>query len=55
MRVRATLTLEIDSDAWIDTYGPNDSVREDVRRYVFNQITGSPAAEEGAIRSVKDS
>ena len=52
MKVRITLTIDVDREAWSDIYGNGDAateVREDVRSYVLEQIHQSAAADEGGI------
>jgi hypothetical protein len=56
MKVRVTLTLEVDPDTWVDIYGilgVRRDVRGDVLNYVENQVQQSAAAEQGAILSVE--
>lgn len=54
MRVRVTLTVDVDPDAWEMTYGtPRFELREDVREYVREHVQGSAAADEGAILGVR--
>lgn len=56
MKVRITLTLDIDPDAWNTIYGAGEeraAVREDVKSYVLNAIQQSAAAEEGGITKVE--
>ena len=50
MKVRVTLSLEVDPAAWRDLYGADD-IRADVQRYVANQVAQSAAADAGAIVS----
>lgn len=41
MKIVITLALEIDPEAWHDTYGHGDTpraVRDDVRSYVLNHV-----------------
>ncbi len=39
MKVRVTVTVEIDPDAWMQTYGvERDEVRRDVREYVEGSV-----------------
>ncbi|MFE9381767.1 hypothetical protein ACFYMO_00800 [Streptomyces sp. NPDC007025] len=56
MKVRITLTLDIDPEAWSLAYGTTTeaaAVREDVRSYVLNSVQGAPAVEEGGITDVR--
>jgi len=54
MRIRIAFTVEVDPDAWRETYGPNDKdIRKDVRSYIMNGIDQSPAGEECGLRVVK--
>lgn len=48
-------TVEVDEEAWLATYGPNDSVREDVKRYIIGGIDGSAAASECGLTVVQTS
>lgn len=41
IKVRVTLSIELDAEAWRDTYGPNTTVREDVRAHVHNLVQNS--------------
>ena len=51
-KINVTLTLEVDVDAWGETYGlPNSLVQHDVREYVQTAIQGCHAAETGLIAS----
>lgn len=53
MKVRITLTVDVDQDAWYETYGDDrDEIRENVKSYVLNHIQCSAAAEEEAITAV---
>lgn len=54
-KIRVTLTVEVDRDAWEEAYGSGDGqpkLHEDVRAYVLQAIQESGAAEEQAIVSV---
>jgi hypothetical protein len=44
MRVKISLTVEVDPQWWSDEYGTsgNAEVREDVRRYVRTALDGCP-------------
>ena len=56
MKVRITLTIDVDRESWSDMYGTTDAateVREDVRSYVLNQIQQSAAADDGGIVSAR--
>ena len=55
MRVRVTLTVEVDRDNWVEVYGTGATaadVRYDVRAYVREQVQGSAAADEACITRV---
>jgi hypothetical protein len=53
MKVRVVITVEVDPDAWEETYGTDRrDLRRDVRDHVLNDIAESAAAYEGAIISV---
>ncbi|MBP6997916.1 MAG: hypothetical protein KBB39_17415 [Phycicoccus sp.] len=56
MKVRVTLTIDVDRDAWNSIYGNGDGaaeVRDDVRAYVLEQVQGSAAADEGGILNAR--
>lgn len=54
MKVRVTLTVDVDQEAWIRDYGCEPSeLRQDVRAYVFGQVQDSAAAQAGAITNVE--
>lgn len=56
MKVRITLTIDVDRESWSVIYGTTDAatdVREGVRSYVLNQIQQSDAADEGGIVSAR--
>jgi hypothetical protein len=56
MKVAVTLSLDVDSAAWDQTYGTGtqaDVVRDDVRQYVLSLAQESAAAQERGIRSVE--
>ncbi|WP_330478690.1 hypothetical protein OG301_26800 [Streptomyces platensis] len=57
MKVRVTLSLDIDLEDWSLAYGtdPKDpaAVRENVKEYVLNAIQQSAAADEGGIRETR--
>jgi len=51
MKVRVTVTVEVDPDAWAQEYGLFPAVvREDVDTYVRQAVFESPAAQAGLIR-----
>ena len=53
MKIRMAFTVEVDPDAWVNTYGcAREDVREDVRSYLLNQITQSVGAEETGLEVV---
>ena len=53
MRIRITLTVDVDPDNWAMTYGTEpEEIRESVREYVREYVQQSAAADEDAIRSV---
>jgi hypothetical protein len=53
MKLKISLVVQVDPKAWQEIYGiDSESVRDDVRAYVLNQISQSAAAEEGGITSV---
>lgn len=44
MKVKVTVTVEVDRDEWADAYGLENSassVREDVKSYVANGVAGA--------------
>lgn len=56
MKVRVTLTIDVDRESWSTIYGTTEGaneVRDDVRSYVLNQIQQSAAADEGGIVSAR--
>ncbi len=58
MKVRVTLTIDVDRDAWNSIYGNGNGdgaaeVRDDVRAYVLEQVQGSAAADEGGILNAR--
>lgn len=57
MKVRVTLSLDIDPESWSLAYGTNPrdlaALREDVRSYVLNDIQNAPPVEEGGITDVR--
>lgn len=56
MKVRLTVTLDIDPEAWDLAYGTGTdrkSIREDVLQYLQGFLDGCSAIEEGGIRSVE--
>ncbi len=54
-KVRVSLTLDIDRDAWYDIYGVEGvaALREDVRTYVLSLVQNSAASDEGGITDVR--
>ena len=59
MKVRVTLTLDINGDEWAETYGTDmaqTAIARDVRNYVLYSIQGSAAYwghGKGPIRNVR--
>lgn len=51
MKVTVTLSIDVDIDEWESLYGTRENLRTEVRRYALEQVSGSAAAEEGAITS----
>lgn len=50
MKININLTVEVDSEAWADTYGiAADEVRDDVKNWSANQLLGQA---EGLIQGV---
>lgn len=50
MKVRMTVTVEVDRDAWSDEYNCHpDEVREDVRRYFETQVFAAEAVEAAGL------
>lgn len=48
MKVRVTLTLDVDTAQWAEGYGTtNADIRRDVREYVTNAVDSSEAALDG--------
>lgn len=54
MKVRITLTVEVNEAAWNLTYGPNVPVRIDVHSYVLELVQNCAAAAEGCITAVRN-
>lgn len=54
MKVRVTLVVDVDQEAWCEEYGTERSnVREDVKSYVLTNIQGStPAIDNDIFTSV---
>jgi len=56
MKIRVSLTVEIDPETWSHTYGDEPETRaewaDEIRRHILNDIAGSSAAEAGAIVEV---
>jgi hypothetical protein len=56
MKVRLTITLDVDPEAWVRDYGCEPSeVRDDVKSYVAGFVAESPAWESRAILGIKTS
>jgi hypothetical protein len=54
MKVRITLTLDIDPERWESVYGTErEQLRDDVRSYIEHSIWGSAAADAEAITRVE--
>lgn len=55
MKVRVTLSIDVDPEAWTDTYGIEGAaeIRADVKQYVRGLVSGCAAADEGAIVDVE--
>lgn len=57
MRVRVSLSVEVDRDEWERQYGVDAHmvavIRDDVRRYVVGAVRDSAAADSGAIVEVR--
>ena len=57
MKVRITLTVEVNPDTWEQTYGVDKTnrkaLREDVVAYCLGSISESAAANEGAMEIVR--
>lgn len=58
MRVRVTLTIEVDPVAWSELFGSGNEtkakIRTDVRNYARQEMATCSAAEELAIIDVRD-
>lgn len=53
MKVRVTLTIDVDEAAWTLAYGTEpEDIREDVKSYVLGSVEHSAAANEGGILNV---
>lgn len=53
MKVRVTLTIDVDPEAWTLAYGTEpDQIRDDVKTYVLGTVQHSPPANEGGILNV---
>lgn len=55
MKVIVTLAIDVDPEAWSDTYGTGTKaadVRDDVRRHVEATVQGSAPTQEGGFISV---
>lgn len=52
MKVRISLTVEVDPDAWTATYGVEGTaaIRADVKTYIEGTINSSAAADECGLR-----
>jgi hypothetical protein len=47
MKVTVSITVEVDVEAWANTYGiDKKEVRADVRTYAVNQLQGAAATDE---------
>lgn len=53
MKVNLVITVEVDEDAWMETYGPNQPVRQDVKEHMVDQIQQSPPADECGLKVLK--
>ena len=55
MKVRVTLSIEVDVEAWNLAYGTGSAtaIRQDVADYVVAQVQGCAAADEGGIVNVE--
>jgi hypothetical protein len=53
MKIRVTLTIEVDPEAWTLAYGTEpEDLREDVKTYVLGTVAECAAAREGGIQNV---
>jgi hypothetical protein len=54
MRIRVTVTLEVDPAVWGELYdfGTAGEIRKDVRAYVLSDLQSCAAADAGAIKDV---
>jgi hypothetical protein len=47
MKIAVSLTIEVDPDAWFQTYGvERDAVRDDVKGYVLGNVRDLPGITE---------
>lgn len=56
VRIRVTLILDVDREEWDLSYGSGETIeelRDDVKRYILNNIQQSPAADDGAITATR--
>lgn len=55
MKIRVTLSLEVDPKIWDDLYSVElpDEIRLDVKSYIANDVQSSAAADAGAIKVVR--
>lgn len=55
VRVRVTMTIEVDPAAWSDAYGVEGrrNIAEDVRVYAVGYVQQSAAADECGLRVVR--
>lgn len=54
MKVKISLTVEVDAEAWTATYGVEGAaaIRQDVKTYVEGSIDSSAAAHECGLKVV---
>lgn len=56
VRIRVTLILDVDREEWDLSYGSGETIeelRDDVKRYILNNIQQSQAADDGAITATR--
>ncbi|MFD7164908.1 hypothetical protein [Streptomyces violascens] len=54
MKVRITITLDVDAEAWAHEYGlDRRDVREDVKDYVGHHVFGSRHVDDGTFTKVE--
>jgi hypothetical protein len=46
IKVAVNLTIDVDKQAWMDTYGPNGSLRQDIKDYALGCVAQSAGIEE---------